>query len=84
MNKWWIQFKCTSTPGEALASGRYDPDIDGTWFITNGTKEAFKNCKQHADHNIADALSRNNLYEGLAPLLRSTNQLTILGKEIMG
>ena len=76
--------KCTSTPGEAPAGGQYDPDIDGTWFITNGTKEDFKNCKQHAYH-IADALSRNNFYEGLAPSLRSTNQLTtIFGKEIVG
>ena len=71
------------TPGEAPAGGQYDPDIDGTWFITNGAKEDFKNCKQHAYH-IADALSRNNFYEGLAPSLRSTNQLTILGKEIVG
>ena len=70
------------TPGEAPAGGQYDPDIDGTWF-TNGTKEAFKSCKQHTDH-IADTLSRNNLYEGLALSLRSTNQLTILGKEIVG
>ena len=85
MNKWWIQFKqCTSTPDEAPAGGQYDPDIDGAWFITNGAKEDFKNCKQHAYH-IADALSRNNFYEGLAPSLRSTNQLTtILGKEIVG
>ena len=82
MNKWWIQFKCTSIPCEAPAGGQYDPDIDGTWF-TNGTKEAFKSCKQHADH-IADTLSRNNLYEGLALSLCSTNQLTILGKEIVG